>query len=409
MLGIRDTMPLQQSQKKRNSILILSTVTALCFLAIYTRNRPQSIDAIATDYFPETADQRLLKWGMPIPEVIEHNLADINEPFTENETPLFFHIPKSGGSTAKQYYGVCMHLVTASQNGIMHGHDQDEELQIVNIPPTSLQRFVNVDVSTPEGLQRASYLGFGRANIAEVMFSPYLFKSAAVFEGPTYRGRAFGLFRDPVDREVSRFYYRRGAEHEVANANTYLPELNFITIAKYSLTSFWEGNAVVRMLADLKENQKPTYEDLELAMEIVRRKILVGLMDHMEESIAIFDQYFGFQPGLNFDEQWYMDCRTNKAFGGANHNTKKKKVDPESGTYKNLARRNRYDRELYSYVVHLFETRKQLEGVDMSHGVGRVNGRVYAVPNDPIENVPPFVSGEEVNEDAGEEDYGLNK
>jgi len=289
----------------------------------------------------------------------------------------------------------------------MYGHDQDEELQIVNIPPTSLQRFVNVDVSTREGLQRASYLGFGHANVAEVMFSPYLHNAAAVFEAPTYRGRAFGLFRDPVDREISRFYYKRVAEHE--DETTYQPDLNFITIAKYSLLGFWEGNAVVRMLADLKENQKPTYEDLELAMEIVRRKILVGLMDHMEESIAIFDQYFGFQPGLNFDEQWYMDCRTNKAFGGANHNTKKKKVDPESGTYKNLARRNRYDNELYAYIVHLFETRKQLEGVDMSHGVGRVNGRVYAVPNDPIENVPPFVSGEEVNEDAGEEDYGLNK
>jgi len=111
-------MPLQQSQKKRNSILILSTVTALCFLAIYTLNRPQSIDAIATDYFPETADQRLLKWGMTLPEVIEHNLADINEPFAENETLLFFHIPKSGGTTVKQYYGVYMHLETASQNGI---------------------------------------------------------------------------------------------------------------------------------------------------------------------------------------------------------------------------------------------------------------------------------------------------
>jgi len=401
-------MFLLQSQKKRNSILILSTVAALCFLALYTRNRAQSIDAIRTDYSSETPGRRVLKRGMALPDVIEMNLADIDEPFTENETPLFFHVPKSGGSSLKQYYGICMHLVTASQNGIV-GHEQDEELQIVHIPPESQQRFVNVDVSTPEGLQRASYLGFGRANIAEVMFSPYLFKSAAVFEGPTYRGRAFGLFRDPVDREVSRFYYRRGAEHEVANANTYLPELNFITIAKYSLTSFWEGNAVVRMLADCKEGQKPRSEDLELAMEIVRRKILVGLMDRMEESIAIFDQYFGFQPGLNFDEQWYMDCRTNKAFGGANHNTKKKKVDPESGTYKNLARRNRYDNELYAYIVHLFETRKQLEGVDMSHGVGRVNGRVYAVPNDPIENVPPFVSGEEVNEDAGEEDYGLNK
>eukprot|EP00957_Ditylum_brightwellii_P178400 13588839-Ditylum_brightwellii.AAC.1 len=111
-------MPLQQSQKKRNSILILSTVTALCFLAIYTLNRPQSINAIATDYFPETADQRLLKWGMTLPEAIEHNLADINEPFAENETLLFFHIPKSGGTTVKQYYGVYMHLETASQNGI---------------------------------------------------------------------------------------------------------------------------------------------------------------------------------------------------------------------------------------------------------------------------------------------------
>jgi len=402
-------MFLLQSQKKRNSILILSTVAALCFLALYTRNRAQSIDAITTDYSSETPGRRVLKRGMALPDVIEMNLADIDEPFTENETPLFFHVPKSGGSSLKQYYGICMHLVTASQNGIV-GHEQDEELQIVHIPPESQQRFVNVDVSTPEGLQRASYLGFGRANIAEVMFSPYLFKSAAVFEGPTYRGRAFGLFRDPVDREVSRFYYRRGAEHEVANANTYLPELNFITIAKYSLTSFWEGNAVVRMLADLNENQKPTIDDLELAMEIVRRKVLVGLMDRMEESIAIFDQYFGFAPGLDFDEQWFMECKFNKALGGgANRNFNKKTVDPESDTYKNIARRNRHDRELYAYIVQLFETRKQLEWVDMSHGGGRVNGRVYDVPNYPIDNLPLYVSEEQGKEDAGEEYYGLNK
>lgn len=48
------------------------------------------------------------------------------EPLLESDTPVFWHIPKAGGSTFKDIMGACHRFVLASEAGILEGHSNDK-------------------------------------------------------------------------------------------------------------------------------------------------------------------------------------------------------------------------------------------------------------------------------------------
>lgn len=50
------------------------------------------------------------------------NLAETSTPSTDAETPLFWHVPRAGGSTMKDIMGQCLGLVSASEVGVRDGH-----------------------------------------------------------------------------------------------------------------------------------------------------------------------------------------------------------------------------------------------------------------------------------------------
>lgn len=147
--------------------------------------------------------------GMPLEELA--NFEDTWEPYNEKSIPIYWHIPKAGGSTVKDTIGACHRLVMATEFGITDGHDQDTEIAVVYPKPPGgvtddRSPFVNVDTTTPAGIERAAKMGFADANLAGCVVTPFLYESNALFT-QTGKGRLFAVFRHPIDRAVSMFYY----------------------------------------------------------------------------------------------------------------------------------------------------------------------------------------------------------
>ena len=64
--------------------------------------------------------------------------------------------------------------------------------------------------------------------MADVVFTPYIQEAAVIFD-KFHRGRFFTMLREPIDRIVSLYYYRRIATWEP----TYNPTLKDQTLEEF--------------------------------------------------------------------------------------------------------------------------------------------------------------------------------
>jgi hypothetical protein len=76
-------------------------------------------------------------------------------------------------------------------------------IAIVNVDGSN---FVNVDTTTIEGIERAKQMNLAGSELAEVIVIQHLYEAEKLFD-PIHRGRLFAVFRHPVDRAISMFYY----------------------------------------------------------------------------------------------------------------------------------------------------------------------------------------------------------
>ena len=76
---------------------------------------------------PRSTDNAIYPWWA------EHNLKSLTKMLDpDNETPLFWHIPKPGGTTAKSMYE-CLGMTMVNRAGAdpRFGHHHDKELVLV--------------------------------------------------------------------------------------------------------------------------------------------------------------------------------------------------------------------------------------------------------------------------------------
>ena len=290
------------------------------------------------------------------------HFKDTSEPYHKSDVPTFWHVPKSGGSTIKDVAGSCHRLITASNIGTLDGHENDEILQIVR-PGGSM--FVNVNTHTVEGIQHAKDIGFPSSGMAEIIVSNFVHESDAL-GSTSHMLRFFGVFRHPIERAISEFYYIQTASWE----ETYHPELQNWTIEEYARSTMAEENWMTRQLAN-NPIDALSEDDLALAKEVLRRKFFVGLTDKMEESMDRFERFFRWSYRVNPHNQ--EKCREEllSKGGGANRNVNAtKKAHPAKGTegWELLAAKNNYDLQLYDYVVEMFDQQESL--LDVSHPKG---------------------------------------
>jgi hypothetical protein len=139
----------------------------------------------------------------------EHNLVPLTEmPDPDNETPLFWHIPKSGGTTAKAMYE-CLGMTLVNRAGALpqFGHDHDEELIAFKPFGKRGPTYVNADSTTESGILHAEELGLVPSGLADIIITGVPQFAVSHLYDKDHKGRAFGIFRHPVERLVSKFYY----------------------------------------------------------------------------------------------------------------------------------------------------------------------------------------------------------
>lgn len=287
-----------------------------------------------------------------LPEILENNLGTVGDPLNVTDTAIFLHIPKAGGTSMKNLYGECYGMVLAT-GGAGRGHEHDDKLMIL---PEYDRKFVNVETEDCEGIENAKKLHFAESGMVDVIFTMQFASVVSLFS-KDYQARFFTIFRHPIERAVSQFYYLQDATWET----TYSPETKGWSVQQYAESHYASDNWVVRQLVNKLDSQAELYdEDIELAKDILREKFVVGLITKMEESKDRFDKYFGF----GFDENEETDACVARVLGlpsarkdetQTTNSHPHPKVLPNTPEWEALLKINMFDLELYEYAVALFE------------------------------------------------------
>ena len=274
--------------------------------------------------------------------------------FTANNAQLYAPQAPPADDSAQEVQeggGLLGSILSVPDHNPQQNDGSDDDLRVVISEDG--RKYVNVDVTTPEGIIKASQLGFAASNLADVIFTPLLLESSELLlNKDTNRGRMFAVFRHPIDRVVSIFYYLQSATWEP----TYNPQYAAWTIDEFARSPYCESNWMVRSLTNKMEGPL-SLDAIEIAKEVLRRKCLVGLMDRMEESIVRFHTYFGFgdEAALLCSQQTFASKGSSKSNSHSHP-----KLDEQSETYEILRVKNELDIRLYEYAKELFEEQGKL-------------------------------------------------
>mmetsp|Transcript_8235 Transcript_8235/g.12657 ORF Transcript_8235/g.12657 Transcript_8235/m.12657 type:complete len:394 (+) Transcript_8235:208-1389(+) len=327
-------------------------ITKFCFAAV-------TAFAALIAIYPEDVDVNMLNKRRTTeiqlkPSILE-NLASLEDPTSEFETAVFWHIPKAGGTAIENLYAICSDLVVANEIGCRAASrdcEHEDFLEVFLPFKRSPLRVVNVDTTNPDGLVRAGNLGLAESNLAKIVFTSWLEDASESLFDSVNKGRVFTLMRHPVDRAVSEFYYLQDADWEP----TYDPKSKGMTIEEYVEHGHIERNWMVSGL--VKNFQGEILQaDLEEAKQLLREKVLIGLLSNMEESIYRFDRYFGFH-NIERNKECFDNIIHDK--GSKTNRHEHPKLEPGSSEWKLLAKVNTFDVQLYEYAVELFEEQKSL-------------------------------------------------
>ncbi|KAL7552595.1 hypothetical protein ACHAWF_016421 [Thalassiosira exigua] len=271
--------------------------------------------------------------------------ADVKTPFVPGrDTPYFWHVPRSGGVVVKTMLSHCLGQTLAAEVGELEGHGNDSELKVITF---SEHNYTNVNVATPEGIARALNLGLVPSHLSDTLVSAHVDLMPSLFNAND-RARAFVLFRHPVDRAASMFYFLKGTGY---------PPLQNMTVDDYAKSELIENNWLVRILTESMTGPIDM-DNLEIAKEVLRRKFIVGLLDNKRGSFARFDHYFKWKESMNYQKEF--GCR--KQLMDEKYKSKHP-IRKDSETWKLLLEQNRFDVHLYDFAKELFSQQSYIFGL----------------------------------------------
>ena len=255
-------------------------------------------------------------------------------------TPFFMHVQKSGGTTMKQL-GACLGLTIADE----HGQFSNQPASLDVLTWNNALRYVNIDACSISGLRTAHLLGFASQQPADAIYTSYFRIALEELFDDTHPASVFAVFRDPIDRATSSYYYLKHAAWE----KTFRTEFRNMTFTDY-VHNYAEDNYITRTIAGKTNdhaNLPVTRDDFELAKLFLKDFVMIGLTDEMDESIVRFARVFGWDRSSN-----WKACRR-RASQGSNRNDHPQ-VKPGDEEWDLLVAKNEYDLELFRYAQELF-------------------------------------------------------
>ena len=278
---------------------------------------------------------KYLKWNLPY--------------MKDRDVPVYWHIPLTGTTLLDDILSRCYKLVQAADDmSLLAGHENDGMLYVVS---TNSKRYVNVDLGSISGINRAKKLHLARSGAVGVIRTSYLYEAALLFESTAKYGKCFTLLRDPIQRSVEVFYKLKQSSENSA--------FKSMTLKEYVNSQYCEDNWMVRVLSNEMEGEL-NQKHLDLSKHILGRKFIVGLTEDFEESMRRFAKYFDWDEEVlsNDLQKCYDDLEVsthvrNNDFTGVTGVTQVNKGDE---VWEILKEKNNFDRELYKYAKNLYES-----------------------------------------------------
>lgn len=213
------------------------------------------------------------------------------------------------------------------------------------------QQFLNVDLFTTEGLDRAGAMGLTQSRVSDMAYSPFLKHGAEVLftprQGqsfPEVAGRLLVVFRDPIDRALNRY--------EVARLITGDDSMTLEKFAKDRIYS--ENNPLTRDLLGLGPSDTLGPAQISVAQELINQHVLVGLFERIEDTIMRYEQFFHWYVGganaeiLRCHEEVWQSYQ-----GGYRINPDYARNDPVG--FNLIAAEHTVDRQIVDYARALFD------------------------------------------------------
>ena len=241
------------------------------------------------------------------------------------------------------------------------------------------RKYINVDTTTKEGIERAKILALSSSGMADVIYTSLLQDASSIFT-TLNQARMFVLIRHPVEREMARFRHLRREDYATTKLTEWQRgQLQDMSYEEYAKSEFARDNWMTRELvnkrcingkdeegdaacAPLNEN------DVNTAKEILRRKAVIGLYSDIIGAVQHFGRYFGWdnaQKGKSFEDAT-MYCFQSRILEGMRKDALGgDDLDPNdaleySNAHATLMDKNKYDFELFTYAQTLYKYQIEL-------------------------------------------------
>jgi len=316
----------------------------------------------------------LSEYGLGRIELPSHfsNLANKYDVFRSDfdlssVTPFYWHVAKAAGTTVHDYYSKCYTMVEASEIGSFASHNSDG-LKLVSM--NGVENHINVDTSIPEGIRHAKEMDLIPSRMAQIVFSPLIVDASKELFSEENQGLLFAMFRHPVKRVISLFYYLQTATWEP----TFNPELVNMTIDEYANSPLLEANFITRSLVDKMEGPL-CMDDVMTAKKLLKEKCFVGLVEKFDESIRYFNLAYSLKPNFDvqiegFQDSDYSDkskridrleqCLVNLKGDGGSNRHKHEALSEDSETYQTIERKNGWDMLLWKTIQEEYREQEKI-------------------------------------------------
>lgn len=206
--------------------------------------------------------------------------------------------------------------------------------------------YLNLNPGTHAGLDQIAALQVVQNKSADLIVTPHITYAGNLFDA-SHKGRVFVMFRHPVKRVVEQFFYRQAATWDPF----FDPTTAAMSIDAFANSNYPIDNVMVRLLVGIYGSSDVTVAQLQMAKDILRQKVIVGIDEWMEASIVRFEQYFGWWDKYNVASDPTMNqCHADAISMLPNY----PQVPGGSETWQTLTVRNWADLELYAYAKRLF-------------------------------------------------------
>jgi len=279
-------------------------------------------------------------------------------PSSTKEAVLFWHVPRSGGTTVKVLYE-CLGLTLANKAGVDPKFRHQNKREIVVFQPwpgVSRASYVNVDTTNKQGLNRAKNMGLVPSGVVDMIITADIAYAVENLFDVSSKGRVLGLFRHPVDRLVSMFYYLQIAKWE----RQYRPQWKHVPIESFADKINTDNNHMVKKMAGVGVNGTVTELDLRVAMRTVKRRFVVGLLEKMEESVHRFNIVMGVNESDEENKQCINHFFHNPLGATKHHSNSHPAVVKGSPAWNMFAKNNALDIRLYEFIVRIFDEQKDI-------------------------------------------------